>query len=109
MTRGGEAMTCHVSGELFEAYDQGRLDPSRVMAVDAHLQVCPVCRGAVPIDVVWLDRNFSVVLDAVQYPATHRAERVLQRLGLPAHRLRLLSATPALRWSWLASTAAVLA
>ena len=102
-------MTWHVSAELFEAYDQGRLDPSRVMAVDAHLQVCPVCRGAVPVDVAWLDRSWTVLLDTVQAPTTHRAERVLQRLGLPEHRVRLLSATPALRWSWLASTAAVLA
>lgn len=101
-------MTWHVSAELFEAYDRGRLDPSRVMAVDAHLQVCPVCRGAVPVDAGWLDRNWAVVLDAVQATGPDRAERVLQRLGLPAHRLRLLSATPALRWSWLASTAAVL-
>lgn len=102
-------MTWHVNAELFEEYDRGGLDPSRVMAVDAHLRACAVCRGAVPVDAAWLDRSWSAVLEAVQGPAAHPAERLLQRLGLPEHRLRLLSATPALRWSWLASTAAVLA
>ena len=102
-------MTWHVSAELFEAYDRGRLDPARVMAVDAHLQVCAVCRGAVPVDAAWRDRSWSAVLDTVQAPASRRAERVLQRLGLPEHRVRLLAATPALRWSWLTATAAVLA
>lgn len=102
-------MTWHVSAELFEAYDRGRLDPARVMAVDAHLQGCPVCRGAVPVDAAWLDRSWSAVLDRIDAPVPGRADRVLRRLGLPEHRIRLLSATPALRWSWLASTAAVLA
>jgi hypothetical protein len=101
-------MTWHVDEELFEAYEQGRLDPSRVMAVDAHLQVCPVCRGAVPIDMVWLDQSWEMVVDAIHTPAPSRLRRTMERIGLPEHRIRLLAATPALRWSWLAATAAVL-
>lgn len=102
-------MTWHVDGELFEAYQGGGLDPSRVLAVDAHLQVCPICRGAVPVDVVWLDRSWEVVLDRIDAPAPGRLRRAAQRVGLSEHRLRLLAATPALRWSWLVATAAVLA
>jgi hypothetical protein len=108
MTARGEAMTWHVDTELFEAYEQGRLDPSRVMAVDAHLQVCPLCRGAVPIDMVWLDQSWELVLEAIHTPAPTPVRRTAERLGLPEHRFRLLAATPALRWSWLAATAAVL-
>jgi anti-sigma factor RsiW len=116
-------MSWHVDEPLLRAYEQGRLDPSRVMAVDAHLQACPGCRGAVRVDVVWLDRSWELVLDAMHGPAPSRVHRVmaqaglpevrlwrvLERAGLPEHRWRLLAATPALRWSWLVATAAVLA
>lgn len=101
-------MAWHVDERLFEAYQRGALDPSRVMAVDAHLQACPVCRGAVPVDVVWLDRSWELVLDRIDAPAPGRLRRAAERVGLPEHRLRLLAATPALRWSWLVATAAVL-
>jgi putative zinc finger protein len=102
-------MTWHVDAELYQAYERGDLDPSRVMAVDAHLQVCPICRGAVPIDMVWLDRSWTMVVDMIHAPQPSPAERVMRFLRIPEHRLRLLAATPALRWSWLAATAAVLA
>ena len=108
MTARGEAMTWHVDEQLFEAYERGGLDPSRVMAVDAHLRVCAGCRGAVPVDEAWLDRSWELVLDAIEAPAPGRVRRAVERAGLPEHRLRLLAATPALRWSWLAATAAVL-
>jgi hypothetical protein len=108
MTAWGEAMTWHVDQDLFNAYEGGRLDPSRVLAVDAHLQGCPSCRGAVPIDMVWLDRSWAAVLDTVHAPAPGPVRRTLQRMGLPEHRVRLLAATPALRWSWLAAVASVL-
>jgi hypothetical protein len=101
-------MAWHVDERLFEAYQRGELDPSRVMAVDAHLQACPICRGAVPVDVVWLDRSWELVLDAIDAPAQGPVRRAAERAGLSEHRLRLLAATPALRWSWLAATAAVL-
>jgi hypothetical protein len=101
-------MVWHVGQDLMEAYEQGRLDPGRVMAVDAHLQHCPVCRGAVSIDVVWLDRSWSVVNEAIHTPEPGRVQRVVERTSFPEHRFRLLAATPALRWSWLAATAAVL-
>lgn len=101
-------MTWHVDPELFEAYEQGRLNPSRVLAVDAHLQACPICRGAVPIDVAWLDQSWEVIFDGLHTPEPGRVRRTVELMGLPEHRFRLLAATPALRWSWLAATAAVL-
>ncbi|GAA2894012.1 hypothetical protein Acy02nite_55630 [Actinoplanes cyaneus] len=101
-------MPWHVDEPLLEAYQQGRLDPSRVMAVDAHLQACPACRSAVPADAEWLDRSWEAVLDLIRTPAPGPVERAAERAGLPGHRLRLLAATPALRWSWLAATVAVL-
>jgi hypothetical protein len=116
-------MSWHVDEQLLRAYEDGRLDPSRVMAIDAHLQACPGCRGAVRVDTVWLEQSWELVLDAMHGPAPSRVRRVadraglsgerlrfvLARAGLPEHRLRLLAATPALRWSWLVATAAVLA
>lgn len=94
-------MAWHVDELLLAEYQGGRLDPSRVMAVDAHLQACADCRGAVPVDAEWLDRSWEAVLDRLQPPTA--------RGLLSGHRVRLLAATPALRWSWLAATVAVLA
>jgi hypothetical protein len=102
-------MTWHVDADLLAAYGQGRLSPSRVMAVDAHLQACAVCRDSVPSDPDWLDRSWELIAGSLDRRGPGLAARVLQRAGLPDHRLRLLAATPALRWSWLAATAAVLA
>ena len=99
----------HIDSELFEDYDGGRLDPSRVMAVDAHLQACLSCRGRVKADFVWLTGNWEAVWETIHTPRRPVVERLLSRAGLPDHRARLLMATPALRRSWLAATAAVLA
>ena len=99
----------HIDGELFEAYDGGRLDPGRVMAVDAHLQACVSCRGRVEVDSAWLTGNWDAVWDAIHEPRPSAVQRLLGWTGLPDHRVRLLAATPALRASWLAATAAVLA
>ncbi|MGA5305231.1 hypothetical protein ACPCHT_35355 [Nucisporomicrobium flavum] len=109
MTSKETAATWHADAELLDAYAGGRLTSSRVMAVDAHLRACALCRAAVPTDIAWLERSWSVVTEALQVPRQSRAERALGRVGLPEHRVRLLAATPALRWSWLLATAAVLA
>ncbi|GAB3154897.1 hypothetical protein GCM10027290_50090 [Micromonospora sonneratiae] len=102
-------MTWHVPPELLVDYDTGRLDPARVMAVEAHLARCSACRSAVPADEAWLDRNWNAVLEVVDSPRRNPVEWLFARLGLPEHRARLLAATPALRWSWLTATVAVLA
>lgn len=101
-------MGWHVPPELLVAYEQGRLDPVRVMAVEAHVTRCTRCRESIPIDEDWLARGWASVLDTVDAPRLGVVERLLCRLGLPEHRARLLAATPALRASWLGATAAVL-
>jgi len=98
----------HVNPELLLDYEQGALDPSRVMAVDAHLQHCPRCRSTVRVDMRWLDDSWAVIYDGVHTHQPKGAERLLRRAGLPEHRARLLTATSALRWSWLGATTAVL-
>ena len=108
MTSKKAATAWHVDAELLDAYAEGKLTPSRVMAVDAHLQACAQCRAAVPSDPAWLDHSWSLVADAVQAPRPTPAERVLRSVGIPEHRVRLLAATPALRWSWVLATVAVL-
>lgn len=108
MTPKESATAWHVDAELFDAYAKGRLTPSRVMAVDAHLQACVQCRAAVPTDSAWLDHSWSRVTEALQTPRLSPGERLLTAVGMPEHRVRLLAATPALRWSWFLATAAVL-
>jgi anti-sigma factor RsiW len=99
----------HVHPDLLAEYVAGRLDPARVLAVEAHVAGCGTCRTRVPADPRWLADSWTRVLDQVDAPARSRTERLLTRCGLPAHRARLIVATPGLRWSWLVATAAVLA
>ncbi|SCE84096.1 zf-HC2 domain-containing protein [Micromonospora mirobrigensis] len=99
----------HVDEGLLADYDRGTLPPSRVLAVDTHLLACASCREQVRVDPVWLTGNWSVVFDALHEPRSGPLHRFLRRLGLPEHRIRLIAATPALRWSWLGATATVLA
>jgi hypothetical protein len=109
MTSQGESMTWHVDAELLQAYERGRLTPSRVMAVDAHVQACASCRAAVPADTAWLGRTWLAVADTLLAGRPTGAERLLRRVGLPEYRARLLAATPTLRWSYFTATTAVLA
>lgn len=104
MTGEEVTMSWHVDQRLFEAYRQGGLSPSRVMAVDAHLQTCAACRAAVPADDAWRERSWSAISDALDAQPGGLGERLLG-----GSRLRLLTATPAARRSWAAATAAVLA
>ncbi|KUL26486.1 zf-HC2 domain-containing protein [Actinoplanes awajinensis] len=98
----------HLDQDLLDRYDRGDLDTGRVMAVEAHMLACPHCRSRVHVDVAWTTGNWAIIYDAVHAPRVGPAQRLLTRLGLPEHRVRLLTATPALRWSWLLATAAVL-
>ncbi|GGN81256.1 hypothetical protein GCM10010112_57480 [Actinoplanes lobatus] len=97
----------HIDPELLEQYEQGVLNPSRVMAVEAHMSACATCRGRIPVDITWLTGNWSIVFDNIHAPQAGPVQRFLTRVGLPEHRFRLLTATPALRWSWLIATVSV--
>lgn len=101
-------MTWHIHPDTLIEYANGSLDPVRVMAVEAHVSVCPACRLALPADDQWLTRSWSDVLDVVDAPRRGALERLSHRIGLSEHRARLLMAAPALRLAWLSATAAVL-
>ncbi|GIE80943.1 hypothetical protein Aph02nite_68930 [Actinoplanes philippinensis] len=98
----------HLDPGLIEQYETGALEPSRIMAVEAHLLACADCRALIPADDAWLADSWSAVYDDIHAPPVSPIQRLLARAGLPEHRFRLLTATPALRWSWLLATAAVL-
>ncbi|BEL10603.1 hypothetical protein Q0Z83_087940 [Actinoplanes sichuanensis] len=98
----------HLDPGLIEQYETGALQPSRLMAVEAHLLACADCRARIPVDDTWLADSWSAVYDDIHAPRLGPLQRILTRAGLPEHRLRLLTATPALRWSWLLATGAVL-
>jgi len=85
-------------------------------SVEQHLLACGQCRdrvrGAVgddsarllpDLDVVW-----SRVRDAVELPRPSWFERVLGRVGLPAHDARLVAAARAFRGPWLMGVLVVL-
>lgn len=107
--REGDPMGWHIPVELIHRYQRGGLSAADAMAVEAHLATCASCRAGVPAEDGWVEQSWAGVLEVVGRPRRHVIEIVLHRLGMPEHRARLLAATPALRWSWLLSTAAVLA
>ncbi|MFC4066036.1 zf-HC2 domain-containing protein [Actinoplanes subglobosus] len=98
----------HLDPGLLTQYGSGVLEPSRLMAVEAHLSACAPCRALIPADEAWLADSWSAVFDDIHAPRIGPVQRLLARAGLPEHRFRLLTATPALRWSWLLATATVL-
>ena len=99
----------HVHPGTLDDYLAGRLDPPRVLSVEAHMARCPRCRAAIPAERSWLDDSWAEILDAVDRPRLSPVERLLRVLGVPEHRARLLAATPTLRRSWLLALLAVLA
>lgn len=100
--------TWHVPNEQLDDYRSGRLDPVRVMSVEAHLNGCHQCRAALPADRVWLAQQWQRLVPAVAHPRLTLIERVLRRCGMPEHLARLLAATPTLSRAWLTAVAAVL-
>jgi hypothetical protein len=100
--------TWHVPWQQLDDYRSGRLDPARVMSVEAHLNGCPHCRAALPADGAWLSAHWRHLVSAVAGPRLTLIERLLRRLGLPEHLARLLTATPTLSRSWLTAVTAVL-
>jgi len=100
--------TWHVPHEQLDAYQSGRLDPARVMSVEAHLNGCGHCRAALPADQTWLTQQWQALVPAVARPRLTLIERLLRRCGMPEYLARLLAATPTLSRAWLTAVAAVL-
>lgn len=100
--------TWHVPDEQLDDYRSGRLDPARVMSVEAHLTGCGDCRSALPAAPTWLTRQWERLVPALARPRLTLIERLLRRCGMPEHLARLLAATPTLSRAWLTAVAAVL-
>jgi hypothetical protein len=100
--------TWHVPEQQLDDYRRGRLDPARVMSVEAHLNGCARCRAALPADDAWLSEQWQQLVSEVARPRLTLIERLLRRCGLPDHLARLLAATPTLSRAWLTAVTAVL-
>ncbi|MFE0672207.1 zf-HC2 domain-containing protein [Streptomyces sp. NPDC058867] len=101
-------MTWHVSEEDLRAYARAELAAPLLWSADTHLAACTPCRAVLaevsdPLDAAW--ERLDAELDA---PRPGRFEGLLLRLGVADHTARLLTATPVLRRSWLASVALLL-
>lgn len=57
-----------------------------------------------PVDQGRIDRNWRAIGIELDAPSPGRFERLLRRVGLPAHVTRLVVATPALRRAWFVAT-----
>ncbi|MGC4986329.1 zf-HC2 domain-containing protein [Streptomyces sp. DT193] len=108
---GHSRTTWHVPEEDLRAYVQGELTAPLLWSADTHLAACARCRETlaaisdpVALDVGW--ERLDAELDA---PRPGPAEWLLIRLGVADHTARLLTASPALRRSWLCAIGALLA
>jgi hypothetical protein len=104
-------MSWHVDEPILDRYASGTLGGPAVYSVEAHLLTCSRCRGELStrVDESRLDRIWLSVRDRVDVPRARIVERLLVRVGVPAHVVRLLMATPSLRPSWVVSVAVSLA
>ncbi|MGH9192423.1 MAG: zf-HC2 domain-containing protein [Acidimicrobiales bacterium] len=101
----------HADGEVLAAYRDGRLDVAGRWSVEAHLTRCAACRlqARALVDPARLRRVRSALIEAVDVPRAGLVERLLVRVGVRDHTVRVLAATPALRGSWLLALAVTLA
>jgi hypothetical protein len=109
--RAGPPECAQLSGGQLARYASGVLDEATAWSVEAHVPACAPCRAALAArpDGGRLARNKSVLLARLALPRPGPAGRFLRWCRVPDHVVTLLSATPALRRSWLAGVALVLA
>jgi hypothetical protein len=103
-------MSWHLDHELLTLYHEGHLSEVAAFSVEAHLVGCDRCRRLTS-DAVDTDRREHIwegVIDLVDRPTPHLAEKVLAWFGVPAHAARLLALTPSVRPAWVASVLTVL-
>lgn len=101
----------HPGQDLLTRYAAGTVETVVVWSVEAHLTGCARCRLALSehVDSDRLARNRTVLLVRAALPEGGCVRRMLCRCGVPDHLLRLPTATPSLRRSWLLSVVGVLA
>jgi hypothetical protein len=104
-------MNWHADAELLDHYAAGTIDPARAFSLEAHLLSCAACRAAAAAAVPGerVAATWSGIEDRLDALRPGLAEQLLVRVGVRQHLARLLAATPALRLSWLAAVALVLA
>jgi hypothetical protein len=104
-------MSTHLEHDWLVRYARGDLDQARSFSVEAHLPACGDCRAAVAqlVDTTRLTRTWDAIEDTIDAPPRTPVERALIRAGIAEPTARLLAVTPALRLSWLAAIATVLA
>ncbi|HMG63491.1 MAG TPA: zf-HC2 domain-containing protein [Streptosporangiaceae bacterium] len=110
-SRPAQPACAQLSGGLLAGYASGALDEATAWSVEAHVPGCAPCRTALAarLDGSRLERNKSVLLTRLALPRPGPVGRALRWCRVPDHVVTLLSATPALRRSWLAGVALVLA
>jgi hypothetical protein len=115
MTRPGRsglpAACAQLSGDLLARYASGALEEATAWSVEAHVPGCAPCRAALAarLDGSRLERNKSVLLTRLALPRPGPVGRALRWCRVPDYVVTLLSVTPALRRSYLAGVALVLA
>ncbi|MBC9716271.1 zf-HC2 domain-containing protein [Streptomyces sp. TRM66268-LWL] len=93
----------HASAEVLNRYAQGSLPPQDRQRLEPHLDTCAPCRAqlAAHTGSRQIDRLWHRLDHALDLPVPGRLERCLLALRVPDHMARVLSATPALRSTWL--------
>jgi hypothetical protein len=101
----------HVDDDLLDAYARSALPPAAAWSIEAHLPQCGPCRRRITpyADTARVDAVRARLVQVVDAPKRSTAQRLLIRLGVREHTVRLLLATPSLRASWLTAVAIVLA
>jgi hypothetical protein len=103
----------HVDSDALRALVEGRLGPVLAASIEAHVMGCDGCRtalNAVEFDRVEedLERVWTGVRDTIEPAPSGVVEGLLGRLGFRSEQVRLLSAVPSLRASWLIGVLVVL-
>ncbi|MEV4622209.1 hypothetical protein AB0J74_26295 [Asanoa sp. NPDC049573] len=99
--------TWHVPDDDLRRYAGRGLAPPLLWSTETHLAACPGCRSRVAAFVT-VDDGWARLDAALDAPRPGPVERLLVAVGVPDHTARLLTATPALRLSWLAAVGVTL-
>ncbi|WP_415952575.1 hypothetical protein [Streptomyces sp. KLOTTS4A1] len=93
----------HITPDTLRRYARGSLPPAALRHVEPHLDTCGFCRDALlrATDPEALHRVWQRIDHEADVPVPGPIERGLLALRVPDHMARLLSATPALRTTWL--------
>ncbi len=102
--------TWHIDPEVLTGYVTGTLGRAPAASVEAHLMTCPSCRAAIAHLAVpdRLARNLAAITARVDQPRLNPMERLLERIGVSEHLIRVLAVTPSERGTWLTGVAVAL-